>query len=74
MSGSTTYVTGQNEMLDAICAGFYGASVAQAAETVLAANPGLADLGPVLPQATTIILPYIAPAPAKTLATFSLWD
>lgn len=71
---ATTYITGQNEMLDAICAGFYGENVAQATETVLAANPGLADLGPVLPQQTTIILPYIEPAPAKTLATISLWD
>ena len=74
MTGSTTYITGQNEMLDAICAGFYGESVAQAVETVLDANPGLADLGPVLPQATMIILPFIAPAPAKTLATLSLWN
>jgi len=74
MSSATTYVTGQNEMLDAICAGFYGANVAQAVETVLAANLGLADLAPVLPPQTMITLPYIAPAPAQTLATISLWD
>jgi len=74
MAGSTLYKTGQGEMLDAICAGFYGESVAQAVETVLAANPGLADLGPVLPQATPISLPVIAPSPANVLATVSLWD
>lgn len=73
MSGSSTYVTGVGEMLDAICAGFYGVNV-DAAETVLAANPGLADLGPALPENTTITLPYIAPSPAKLVATVSLWD
>jgi phage tail protein X len=73
LSGSTTYVTGVGEMLDAICAGFYGVNV-DAAETVLAANPGLADLGPVLPQNTTILLPIIAPAPARLVATVALWD
>lgn len=73
MTSATTYVTGQGEMLDAICAGFYGPEV-EAAEKVLAANPGLADLGPVLPQETRIILPYIPPPPAKKLATLSLWN
>jgi len=73
MNGSTSYVTGVGEMLDAICAGFYGVNV-DAAETVLAANPGLADLGPILPENTTIVLPYIAPSPAKLVATLSLWD
>lgn len=73
MSGSTTYQTGVGEMLDAICAGFYGVNVA-AVETVLAANPGLADLGPELPENTVITLPYIAPAPAAVIATISLWD
>ena len=61
-------------MLDAICAAFYGPNVAGAAEAALAANLGLADLGPVLPQETTITLPFLAPSPAKVLATVSLWD
>lgn len=73
MSTSANYITGVGEMLDAICAGFYGVNV-DAAETVLAANPGLADLGPILPQNTTIMLPTIAPSPAKLVATVSLWD
>jgi phage tail protein X len=73
MSGSTNYITGVGEMLDAICAGFYGVEV-DAAETVLAANPGLADLGPVLPENTLVVLPFIAPSPAKLVATVALWD
>jgi phage tail protein X len=40
---------------------------------VLAANPGLADLGPVLPTGTAIIVPA-APAERATLPTINLWS
>lgn len=70
---STNYVTGQNEMLDKICADFYGADAVGATEATLAANPGLADLGPILPVNTNIVLPAQTPAPAL-LATINLWD
>ena len=41
---------------------------------VLAANPGLAELGPVLPKGTPVDVPDTA-APATTLRdTINLWD
>lgn len=42
--------------------------------SVLAANPGIAALGPVLPKGTPVILPDIS-APASTVRdTINLWD
>jgi phage tail protein X len=73
MPGPATYVTGQGEMVDLICANFYGLDV-DAAEAVYAANPGLADLGPLLPQNTTLTLPAIAAAAAPRIATIQLFE
>jgi len=42
-------------------------------EAVLEANPGLADLGPVLPPGTVIQLPDL-PRPLETIETVKLWD
>lgn len=69
----TPYVTKQGEMLDLICFRFYGRS-GQVTEAVLAANPGLAALGPILPFGTRILLPD--PPAEKTVARplVSLWD
>ena len=55
------HLTGQGEVLDAIVWRHYGR--ADVIVAVLDANPGLADLGPVLPTRTAIVLPDI-PAPA----------
>jgi phage tail protein X len=55
------YLTGQDEVLDAIVWAQYGR--ADVIVAVLEANPGLADLGPVLPTRTRIVLPDL-PAPA----------
>jgi phage tail protein X len=73
MPGPAIYVTGAGEMVDLICANFYGLNV-DAAEAVYAANPGLADLGPVLPQGTVLTLPAIRPAAAPQLATIQLFE
>ena len=43
-----------------------------AVEAVLAANPGLAEYGAILPHGTAVILPDIAAAPVAE--TVSLWD
>jgi phage tail protein X len=59
----TTYRTAQGDMLDAICLAQLGASSHVTA--VLAANPHLADLGPVYPAGVMITLPE-APAPVVT--------
>ncbi|PZU17800.1 MAG: phage tail protein [Shinella sp.] len=66
-----TYVTKQGETVDLVCLAYYGRT-AEVTERVLAANPGLAALGIVLPIGTEIIMPD---APAKTGSTglVSLW-
>jgi phage tail protein X len=44
-----------------------------AVEPVLEANPGLADLGCVLPRGRKVLIPVAADAPAAT-PSVSLWD
>lgn len=62
----------QGDTLDAICWRHYGRT-AGVTEAVLNANPGLADHGPVIPQATLITLPDDAPS-APTVKMVNLWD
>ncbi len=64
------YVTGEGEMLDAICHRYYQGR-AGATEAVLEANLGLAKAGLVLPVSIAIELPDLEPA---TQSTVSLWD
>jgi phage tail protein X len=59
-------------MVDAIAAQYYGGTAAGQVEQVLAANPGLADYGPLLPRGVAITLPAIE-AP-KTTGGVKLWD
>lgn len=47
---------------------------AAALGTVLAANPGLAALGPVLPAGTPVILPEITAPALPTRDIVQLWD
>lgn len=62
----------QGDTLDAICARYYGRTEG-VVETVLWANPGLSELGVILPHGTTIEkLPETDSAP-KT-ETVNLWD
>ena len=70
---SESYVTQQGDMVDAIAWRNYG-FVAGAAEAILAANPGLADQPPVLPENLTIELPDVAAVAAPAKATVNLWD
>lgn len=69
----TTYTTGTGEMLDAICKRYYGDEHGTT-EQVLAANRGLAALGPVLPPGTKIELPDLARSTRPERASVSLWD
>lgn len=66
------YTTKQGETVDLACRKFYGRT-RDVTEEVLAANQGLAALGPVLPMGTKIIMPDID---LKTAATelVKLWD
>lgn len=60
----------EGESLDAVCYRFYGSS--NNLETVLKANPHIAELSERLPHGTTIKLPPLAPSAAIT--TINLWD
>lgn len=68
---STTYKTSQGDTLDYVCWKAYGYQ-SGAVEALLAANPGLADLGDVLPTNTSIVLPDLA-KPATELQPIRLW-
>lgn len=68
---STTYRTSQGDTLDFICWKFYRQQ-SGAVEVVLLANPGLADLGPVLPENTVVMLPDL-PKPASEVQPIRLW-
>ena len=46
---------------------------APAVQAVLEANPGLAAMGPLLPQGTRVVLPAAAAAPAPA-PLVQLWD
>ncbi|MGD7095889.1 tail protein X [Ralstonia pseudosolanacearum] len=61
----------QGDTVDTICQRVYGRT-AGVTEAVLAANPGLADLGPVLPHGTEVEVPDLSPH--ATVQTLQLWD
>ena len=64
----------QGDTLDAICWRHYGAT-AGVFEQVLAANPGLADLGAVIPHGTQVELPDIDSTSKTTTASLvQLWS
>lgn len=67
-----TYRTKQNDVLDDVVSRFYGDTANRIVEIVLEANPGLADLGPVLPAGVEIELPARPVTAAKTITR--LWD
>jgi len=64
--------TQQGETLDALCWRCLGRT-AGAVEAALDANPGLADLGPVLPHGQVIFLPD-APLTPQKRPLLQLWD
>ncbi|MCF6782575.1 tail protein X [Stutzerimonas stutzeri] len=62
----------QGDTLDALCWRHYGRT-AGVVEQVLDANPGLADLGPVIPHGTLVQLPE-QPVRAEQRQAVNLWD
>ena len=66
------YRTRDGDALDAICARHYG-DLAWRIEEVIAANPGLAARGPVLPSGVIVDLPEIAET-APEIQTLRLWQ
>ncbi|UMB75382.1 tail protein X [Dickeya fangzhongdai] len=61
----------QHDTVDELCWRHYGRT-AGLTEQVLAVNPGLADIGPILPHGLLVELPDMAPA--ATQETLQLWD
>ncbi|MEY8616217.1 tail protein X [Citrobacter amalonaticus] len=61
----------QGDTLDALCARYYGRTEG-VVESVLQANPGLSELGVILPHGTSIDLPDVETSP--TAETLNLWD
>lgn len=68
---ATTYTTRQGDTLDWIAWNHYGKQ-SGAVESVLAANPRLADEGIVLPLGLVIVLPELAPEVTETVVR--LWE
>ena len=62
----------QNETVDAICWRHYGRT-AGVTEHVYEANPGLSDIGAILPTGHPVNLPEIE-AQAEQAGTVNLWD
>ena len=69
---TTIYTTRQGETVDLACKAFYGRT-ADVTEAVLNANPGLAELGPILPMGTKITMPVIDTRP-KARPLVKLYD
>lgn len=67
-----TVRTRQGDTADALCYRVFGRT-AGITEQVLELNPGLAGLGPVLPQGTAVVLPDRARPPQRT-GTVQLWS
>ncbi len=65
------YVTREDDMVDRIVREQYGAETPYT-ESVLAANPGLAQKGPYLPAGLVIDLPELEQQP--TVEVVKLWD
>lgn len=63
----------QGESVDALCWRVYRRTEGTV-EMVLAANPGLAALGAVLPENTFVVCPPLEVAPPATDTTLKLWD
>lgn len=68
---ATTVRAEQGDTLDAICWRHYGRT-AGVVEQVIDANPGLAELGPILPHGTAVQLPDITTQQQRK--TVQLWD
>ena len=66
------YRTKDGDRLDAICRTYYGQQ-SGVVETVLEANPGLADKGTLFSAGVLIELPTL-PEPGQTIHTVKLWD
>lgn len=56
---SQTYIAEEGDTVDTVVFEYFGTTSNGIVEQILAANPGLADLGPRLPAGTRIVIPAI---------------
>jgi phage tail protein X len=68
-----TVLARQGDTVDGICWRELGATTG-VVEQVLELNRGIADLGPVLPEGTPVVLPERSAVTAPVLSTIQLWD
>lgn len=71
MADFETIVTVEGDMVDLLAFRRFGDS-SVTTETIYAANPGLAELGPILPAGVTINIPV--PIERQRSTTERLWD
>lgn len=72
---NVSYISREGDTVDLVCYRHYGNTVNKV-EAVLSANPGLAEVGPILPKGTKLVLPDMS-APRKQAVvktTVKLWD
>lgn len=69
---TTTHVTVQGDTVDLVAWKTAGRT-ADVVEAILAANPGLAAMGAVLPTGTRVVVPSVAAAAAEA-SLVTLWD
>ena len=67
-----TVIAEQNDTVDLLCLRHLGAT-AGVTEGTYRLNPGLAELGPIMPLGRQVILPDL-PATATRVETVQLWD
>ena len=68
---SDIYTTRQFDMIDEICHRWYGGTVGTV-EAVMAANPALSELLPILPEGVNIFMPDL-PDPSEAVSLLRIW-
>lgn len=72
---SQTYTTSAGDTADFIAWKQYGSVTPDILNAVLAANPGLADYGPLLPAGVAVVLPVInTQTQAAAVQEVTLWN
>lgn len=69
---SQTYRASEGDTVDYIAWKYYGTQNGRAVEQLLEANPGLADVGPLLPAGYLLTMPEIQQEPEAQAVR--LWD
>lgn len=70
----TYIVQGDGLTVDTIIWQRYRRRTPKLVEQTLDLNPGLADLGPMIPSGTRIRIPVLPPPTAREISVVRLWD